>query len=136
VPAGVPFDGYDAGDVGPAIGDSFAVECVGLGATVLPAAPALWRAVGVDAAGAREIFDRLGEIALARHPHYRVAALQDAGAPTGIDVVRVVQTSIRPVIDIAMTHREPGGGMVGFGLTSPPLACFASAALAVRERRA
>jgi len=135
VPVGVPFEGFEQADAGPAIGDSFAVECVGLGATVLPAAPALWRLVGTGERRAREIFDQLAQITLARHPHYRVPLLDDAGAPTGVDVLRVVETGIRPVIDIAMTHREPGRGMVGFGLTSPPFACFQSAAQALRARR-
>jgi len=31
------------------------------------------------------------------------------------------------VIDIVMIHREPGRGMIGLGLTSPPAACFEEA---------
>src|SRR5581483_11662121 len=42
VPGGVLLDGFDRSDAGPACGDSLLVECAGLGASVLPAAPALW----------------------------------------------------------------------------------------------
>jgi hypothetical protein len=63
-----------------------------------------------------------------------VPALGDRGAPTGIDVLRVLETGIRPVIDIVMLHREPGRGMIGFGLTSPPQACFEQAGAAFSQR--
>ena len=134
VPEGVFVEGFGAEDAGPGCGDSLLVECAGLGASVLPAAPALWPLVGADEARARRIFDDTGRIALGEHPHYRVPALGDRGAPTGIDVLRVLETGIRPVIDIVMLHREPGRGMIGFGLTSPPPACFEQAGAAFRER--
>jgi hypothetical protein len=41
---------------------------------------------------------------------------------------------IRPVIDIVMIHRQAGRGMIGFGLTSPPFACFEQASDAYRDR--
>ena len=53
---------------------------------------------------------------------------------TEIDVLRVVETGIRTVIDIVMVHRERGGGMIGLGLTSPPMECFEQAADAFRAR--
>jgi hypothetical protein len=52
----------------------------------------------------------------------------------GSTLLRVVETGIRPVIDIVMIHREPGRGMIGFGLTSPPMACFEQAAEAFYAR--
>jgi hypothetical protein len=130
VPDGVLLDGFSYDDAGPGCGDSLLVECAGLGASVLPAAPALWPLLGVDEERARRIFDATREITLAKHPRYRVPALGDAAAPVGVDLQRVLETGTRPVIDIVMLHREPGRGMIGFGLTSPPLACFELAAAA------
>ena len=127
VPEGVFLDGFGPDDAGPSCGDSLLVECAGLGATLLAAAPALWPLVGADEARARRIFDDTVEIALGEHEHYRVPALGNRGAPTGIGLLRVLETGIRPVIDIVMVHREPGRGMIGFGLTSPPMACFEQA---------
>ena len=134
MPEGVFLEGFGPEDAGPGCGDSLLVECCGLGAAVLPAAPALWPLVGADEARARAIFEDTGRVALGEHPHYRIPVLGDRGAPTGIDVMRVVETGIRPVIDIVMLHREQGRGMIGFGLTSPPLSCFEQAAAAFRER--
>lgn len=133
-PEGVFLEGFGPADAGPACGDSLAVECAGLGATVLAAAPALWSLVGADEASARRIFGQTAEIALGEHPHYRVPALDDRGAPTGIDLLRVLETGIRPVVDIVMVHRTPGRGMIGFGLTSPAAACFEQAGDAFHER--
>lgn len=134
VPEGVFLEGFDEADAGPGCGDSLLVECAGLGASVLPAAPALWPLLGADEARARRIYEDTVEIAVGEHPRYRIPVLGDRGAPVGIDVLRVVETGIRPVIDIVMIHREPGRGMIGFGLTSPPMACFEQAAEAFRTR--
>jgi len=134
VPEGVFLEGYGPADAGPGCGDSLAVECAGLGATVIANAPALWALVGADEGLARKIFEETAEIALGEHPHYRVPVLGDRGAPTGIDLLRVVETGIRPVVDIVMVHHEPGRGMIGFGLTSPATGCFEQAAKAFRER--
>lgn len=134
VPEGVLLEGFGPEEAGPGCGDSLLVECCGLGATVLAAAPAFWPLVGVEEARARRIFEETAKIALGEHPHYRVPLLGGRGAPTGIDVLRVVETGIRPVIDIVMLHRERGRGMIGFGLTSPPTACFEQAAAAFHER--
>lgn len=125
-PAETP-EGVGAEDAGPACGDSLLVECAGLGASVLPAAPALWPALGVDEARARELYESTLGIAFAEHPRYRVPVLDHRGAPVGVDVDRVVETGTRPVIDIVTIHREPGRGMIGLGLTSPPAACFDAA---------
>ena len=134
VPEGVFLDGFGADDAGPSCGDSLLVECAGLGATLLAAAPAFWPVVGADEARARQIFEDTVAISLGEHEHYRVPALGNRGAPTGIDLLRVLQTGFRPTIDIVMVHREPGRGMIGFGLTSPPTACFEQAGAAFAER--
>lgn len=131
VPEGVLFPGFGREDAGRSCGDSLLVECFGLGASVLVAAPALWPVVGADEARARRIFAETRRIALAEHPDYRVPLLGGAGAPSGVDARKVVETGIRPVIDIVMVHPERGRGAVGFGLTSPPLACFEQAVAAL-----
>ncbi|MBV9424020.1 MAG: DUF1116 domain-containing protein [Solirubrobacterales bacterium] len=134
VPEGVLMEGFGPADAGPGCGDSLLVECAGLGASVLPAAPALWPLLGVDQREAVRIHERAAQIAIAEHPRYVVPALGDRGAPVGVDLMLVVETGISPVIDIVMLHREAGRGMIGFGLTSPPMGCFEQAAEAVGAR--
>lgn len=133
-PEGIYLEGFGPADAGPPCGDSMLVECAGLGATVLPASPVLWPVLGVDEARARQIFEDTYKIALCEHPDYRVPIMGNRGAPTGIDLLRVLETGIRPVIDIVMVHPERGRGLTGFGLVSPPMACFEQAGAAFRER--
>lgn len=133
-PHGPLNDGFSDADAAPGCGDSLLVECAGLGASVLPAAPALWPLLGVDQAGAARINENTSKIAVGQHPRYHVPVLAERGAPTGIDVLRVVATGVSPVIDIVILHRQAGRGMIGLGLISPPLACFEQAAEAFHER--
>lgn len=134
LPKGVFLEGFGPDDVGPPCGDSLLVECYGLGATVLPAAPAFWPVVGADEALARRLTDDAAQIALGEHPDYRVPVLGDRGAPIGVDVRRVVETGTRPTIDIVLVHPEPGRGVIGFGLIQPPTAAFEAAARAFEAR--
>lgn len=134
VPSGILLEGFEPSDAGPACGDSFLVECWALGGSVLAAAPALWPLVGVDARRAHEIAESMATITLSEHHAYRVPALGDAGAPTGVDVLKVAESGVTPVVDIVMVHPEPGRGVIGFGLTQPPLACFEQAAEAFAAR--
>jgi hypothetical protein len=131
VPKGVLQPGVAPEDVAPGCGDSFLVECAGLGASVLPGALALGPSIGCSSADARRFSEGAYRIALGEHPHYRVPALDSRGAPVGVDVRKVVETGIRPAIDIVMGHRKPGVGMVGMGVVSPPMACFQEAVQAL-----
>jgi hypothetical protein len=130
VPVGVLLDGFGPEDAGPGCGDSLLVECYGLGATVLPAAPALWPLLGVGEEEARAIERDAWRIAVAEHGTLHVPIL-GRGVPVGVDARAVVETGVRPVIDIVMVHPQRDRGMVGFGLTSPPLACFEQAVTAL-----
>src|SRR3954470_9000108 len=94
IPEGVFLDGFGPDNAGPSCGDSLLVECAGLGATLLAAAPALWPLVGADETRARRIFDDTVAISLGEHEDYRVPALGNRGAPTGIDLLRVLQTGL------------------------------------------
>jgi len=69
----------------------------------------------------------MAEIAHGRHPKWTIPALEFAGAPTGIDIRRVVETGIAPAINTGIAHRKPGVGQVGAGVARAPLACFEQA---------
>ena len=51
----------------------------------------------------------------------------------GIDVHRVADTSIAPVINNGMAHREAGRGQVGAGITRLPIEPFVEASAYLRE---
>jgi hypothetical protein len=78
------------------------------------------------------------EITVGRNPDWTLPCLEYAGVPTGIDVRKVVETGIAPIINTGIAHREPGVGQVGAGVVRAPLACFERAleALAMELRTA
>ena len=131
VPRGVLMPGYYADDVAPGCGDSLIVECSGLGASVLPAAPAFAALIGASAQDGMEYARNAYSISVGEHPYYKVPALDYRGVPIGFDARLVVSYGTRPAIDIMMGHRKPGVGMVGMGIVRPPMKCFEDAVRAL-----
>ncbi|HEV8311242.1 MAG TPA: DUF1116 domain-containing protein [Methylomirabilota bacterium] len=136
-PDGLFFPGFGPPDANPDIGDSAIVETVGLGGMAMAASPAVARFVGAGGlAEALRITDEMREITLGEHPHFRIPAQQDRGAPLGIDVRRVVATGITPLINTGIAGRKPGTGQVGAGVVRAPLGCFTAALEALATRLA
>ncbi|MEE8395090.1 MAG: DUF1116 domain-containing protein [bacterium] len=134
MPEGLYFPGFSAADANPDLGDSTIVETVGLGGFAMAAAPAVAGFVG--AGGSQDALNytrSMGEITCGQNPHWTIPALDFAGVPTGIDIRRVVESGIVPVINTGIAHREPGIGQVGAGIVRAPLACFEEALVALGE---
>lgn len=127
---GLMLPGRRPEEAGPDMGDSAITETVGWGAFVLGGAPAILGLVGGTPEQALRISRDTREITVSTHPIYRIPALGFEGAPIGIDIRKVVQTGIVPVIDTAMAHRDPGHPIIGAGLVRAPLECFRKALVA------
>ncbi len=130
---GLYLPGFTAADAARDIGDSVITETCGLGGFAMAAAPAIVQFVGGSAADALRFTRRMFEITLAEHPLYRIPALDFRGTPTGIDLLRVVDSGIVPVVNTGIAHKDPGIGMVGAGLVKPPLECFTGALAAFAD---
>ena len=124
---GLYFAGYGPDDANPDIGDSAITETYGLGGFALAAAPAIVGFVGGTAAEAMRASEDMATITVGRHREYQLPALGFAGSPVGIDVRKVLDTGLEPVITTGIAHKEPGIGQIGAGLTKAPMACFAGA---------
>ena len=74
------------------------------------------------------------EITVGRNPDWTLPWLDYAGAPAGIDVRKVVETGIAPIINTGIAHKDPGVGQVGAGLVLPPMNVFEDALLAFAEQ--
>jgi hypothetical protein len=91
----------------------------------MAAAPAVAGFVGAGGfAEALATTRAMSELALGRHPQWKIPALEFAGAPVGIDARRVVEAGIQPAINTGIAHRRAGVGQVGAGVARAPLACF------------
>lgn len=131
MPQGLYFPGFTEADANPDIGDSAIVECVGFGGMSMAAAPAVTQFVGMERADeAFEISSRMYEITQAKSRVYSIPALNFSGIPTGIDIIKVVETGILPYINSGIAHKKAGVGQVGAGVVFPPLACFEKALIA------
>jgi hypothetical protein len=131
---GLYLPGFSAADAAPDIGDSVITETIGLGGCAMAAAPAIVRFVGGTPDDALATTRRMYEIAAAENDAYQIPALDFRGTPTGIDLLRIVDTGVLPAVNTGIAHREPGIGMVGAGLVRPPLGCFVDAARAFARR--
>jgi hypothetical protein len=137
-PQGLYFPGFGADDANPDMGDSAIVETVGLGGFSMAASPAVVRFVGAGGLDdAVRVTEEMQEICVGEHPHLRIPTLDDRGAPVGIDLLKVVETGIEPLINTGIAGRRPGTGQIGAGVVRAPLACFRAAleALAAAGRR-
>src|SRR5262249_14122016 len=127
LPVGLFLGTYTQDDANPDIGDSAITETYGLGGFAMAAAPAITRVVGGTAATALDATLEMYEITLAENPQHQIAALDFRGSPTGIDVRRVVETGVQPLINTGIAHRQAGIGQVGAGLVRAPLEPFVAA---------
>jgi hypothetical protein len=121
------FEGYTASDATPTMGDSMITETVGYGAFALVAAPAIISFVGGTAEGSRELVERMRSICAGTSTRFLIPAEDFRGTPIGVDVHRVRELGIAPVINNGLAHREPGRGQVGAGITPLPLEPFVAA---------
>ncbi len=127
------FAGYKPEDAGLDIGDSAITETYGIGAFAMATAPAIVAIVGgtIDEAIAFSI--KMKEITTTENPNVTIPLLNFQGISTGIDLRKVIQTGILPVINTAIAHKEAGIGMIGAGITYPPVDCFEKALVAFSE---
>jgi hypothetical protein len=130
---GLYLPGYSAGDAGLDMGDSAIAETVGWGAFTLGGAPGILPLVGGTFDEALHHTREMRRITTAVHPMYRLPVLGFEGTSVGIDIRKVVQSNLAPIIDTAIAHREAGHPIIGAGLTRAPMACFAAALRAFGE---
>ncbi|HMJ95197.1 MAG TPA: DUF1116 domain-containing protein [Thermoleophilaceae bacterium] len=125
-------DGYTEDDIEFMGGESIINETVGLGGFAQAAAFPLQDYQGGSPEGMIANTERMYGITVGEHPMYRIPALSFRGTPIGIDVLRVVESGVLPVMDIGVAGRD--GGQIGAGLMTAPLPCFEAAAEAYAER--
>ena len=131
---GPMFAGYKPEDSGLDIGDSAITETYGIGAFAMAAAPAIVALVGGTVDEAIDFSKKMGEITTTENNNVSIPLLNFQGIATGIDVRKVIQTNILPVINTAIAHKDAGVGMIGAGITYPPMQCFEKAILSLEDK--
>ncbi|MFZ1411826.1 MAG: DUF1116 domain-containing protein [Micropruina sp.] len=121
---GLFFPGFGPADANPDLGDSAITETLGLGGFAMAASPAITRFVGGtpnDALAATRSMRRITEAA---HPAFPLPPLNFAGAPSGINVLKVLDKGVLPLINTGIAHRDAGVGQIGAGIVTAPSEVF------------
>lgn len=121
------FPQYSEKDANPDLGDSAIAETTGFGGFAAAASPTVAQFVGGTA---KDVVNRtleMYEISVAESTHFTIPALGFRGVPTGIDLVKVIETNIQPVLHTGVAHKDPGVGQVGAGIVRAPRECFTKA---------
>lgn len=131
---GLLFPGYSEDDAAPDLGDSAITETMGIGGFAMAGAPAIVQFVGGTVDDAIAYSTSMYEITVAENSNFSIPTLNFRGSAFGIDVRKVIETGILPVINTGMAHKEAGVGQIGAGIVHPPMACMEQALLAYSER--
>jgi len=127
---GLYLPGYSDQDAGFDMGDSAITETVGWGGFVLAGATGILSFVGGSPEEAMAYSREMRQITVSTSPNYRMPIMGFQGSPVGIDIRKVVQTGITPIIDTAIAHKNPGYPIIGAGLLRAPMECFKKALVA------
>jgi hypothetical protein len=133
IPDGLYFPGFDERDAAPDLGDSAITETAGIGGFAIGAAPAIVKFVGGSPEDALAYTEEMYGITLGRNPSFSIPTLSFAGTPTGIDIRKVLDSNVLPLINTGIAHKEAGIGQIGAGLVRPPAVCFEDALRAMWE---
>jgi hypothetical protein len=124
---GLYFPGFDAQDANPDIGDSCITETAGIGGFAMATAPAIVQFVGGTPKDAINYTTSMYEITQGENNAFKMPNLNFRGTPTGIDIRKVIETNILPVINTGIACNRAGIGQVGAGVVHPPMKCFEDA---------
>lgn len=128
VPKGLYFTGFSEENGNPDMGDSAITETIGVGGMAMVAAPGVTRFVGAGGfQDALAISNEMAEISAGQNPTWTIPTWDFRGTCLGIDIRKVVETGITPLINTGIAHKEAGIGQIGAGTVRAPLNCFEKA---------
>ena len=126
------FDGHSEDEITWMGGESIITETIGLGGFAQASAPSLQSYQGGSYETMIARNKELYAITVAENPDYLIPALGFRGTPTGIDIFKVIESKVLPVMDIGIAGRD--GGQIGAGVVRAPIACFEAAVNAYHQR--
>lgn len=125
------FEGYTEDDLVWMGGESHVTETAGLGGFAQACAFPLQRYQGGSPGVMIKNNLDMYEITVGENPDYYIPYFEFRGTPTAIDIFKVVETGITPVIDGGLGGKD--GGQIGAGVIRAPMDCF-DLAVAAYER--
>lgn len=127
------FSGFTAADANRDLGDSAITEASGLGGFAVGGAPAITEFIGGTVEYLTAAMMEMYKITVGESTQFDLAMLGGRGTPSGVDIYKVIETGIQPIITTGIAHRLPGIGQVGAGYVRAPLECFTKAAQFIEQ---
>jgi hypothetical protein len=120
------FAGHDESEITWMGGESPITETVGLGGFAQACALTLQEYQGgsADAMIARNL--EMYRITAGENATFRIPLFGFRGTPTGVDIFKVLESGVLPVMDVGLAGRD--GGQIGAGVIRAPRECFERAA--------
>lgn len=131
---GLFFSGYGIDDAAADLGDSAITETAGVGGFAMASSPAIVKFVGGTPEDAINHSLMMQVITLGHNPAFTLPILNFAPTAVGIDIRKVVDSGILPIINTGIAHKEAGVGQIGAGITTAPMACFINALIAFNQQ--
>jgi hypothetical protein len=133
IPKGRFFQGFGQEDASADMGDSTITETVGVGAFAMAAAPEIVSYLGGESDTVINYSKKMYNITHGEHKDFKITQFGGRGTPTGIDVLKVHDTEITPIINTGIAHKDEGIGQIGAGYINAPEGCFKAAIEAFEE---
>jgi hypothetical protein len=131
----VYYTGYSVADAAGDIGDSAIIETCGLGGMAIAGAPTIAPFVGGTLADEVSAVRTLEAITLGTHEKFRLAPMDSATTPLGLDLRSIVETRIVPFITTGVLHESsPSVGQIGTGVARAPIRVFDQALAALAQQ--
>ena len=121
---GLFFPGYSVDDAAPDLGDSAITETAGVGGFAMAASPAIVQFVGGEPSDALAFSRDMRKITQGLNPALSIPSLNFAGTAAMIDIRKVLDSRILPIINTGIAHKDAGVGQIGAGITRAPMECF------------
>jgi hypothetical protein len=125
------FDGHDESEITWMGGESPITETVGLGGFAQACALSLQNYQG----GSPEIMisrnQEMYRITAGENTVFKIPLFGFRGTPTGVDIFKVLDEGVLPVMDVGLAGRD--GGQIGAGVIRAPQECFQRAATRWKE---
>lgn len=134
IPDGKLFDGHTTDEIAWMGGESTITETVGLGGFAQACALSLQAYQGGSAQSMIRRNEEMYRITYGENTTFRIPLFDFRGTPTGIDIRKVLETGVLPVMDVGLAGRN--GGQIGAGIIRAPIECFERAHDAYMSRYA
>lgn len=125
------FTGHTEDEITWMGGESPITETIGLGGFAQACALTLQDYQGGSAEVMIERNRQMYEIVHGESSTYRIPLFDFRGTPAGIDVLKVLEAGVLPVMDVGLAGRD--GGQIGAGIIRAPRECFELAYTALVE---